>query len=135
MLPLCRVVQPAVYLAPTQSEAVAKLFILVIPDFILVIPDFILVIPDFILVIPDFILVIPDFILVIPDFILVIPDFILVIPDLILVIPDLILVIPAKAGIHTDSPQEPFCPVPPLALSSPRRQRSTVGAGFPPSRE
>ncbi|WOG28887.1 hypothetical protein [Endozoicomonas sp. 8E] len=57
--------------------------------------------------------VIPDFILVIPDFILVIPDFILVIPDFILVIPDFILVIPAKAGIHTDSPPEPYCPVPP----------------------
>ncbi|WOG28908.1 hypothetical protein [Endozoicomonas sp. 8E] len=50
-------------------------------------------------------------------------------------IPGFILVIPAKAGIHTDSPPEPYCPVPPLALSSPRRQRSTVGAGFPPSRE
>ncbi|WOG28886.1 hypothetical protein [Endozoicomonas sp. 8E] len=50
---------------------------------------------------------------VIPDFILVIPDFILVIPDFILVIPDFILVIPAKAGIHTDSPPEPYCPVPP----------------------
>ncbi|WOG27856.1 hypothetical protein [Endozoicomonas sp. 8E] len=70
-------------------------------------------IPGFILVIPGFILVIPDFILVIPDFILVIPDFILVIPDFILVIPDFILVIPAKAGIHTDSPPEPYCPVPP----------------------
>ncbi|WOG26327.1 hypothetical protein [Endozoicomonas sp. 8E] len=44
---------------------------------------------------------------------LVIPDFILVIPDFILVIPDFILVIPAKAGIHTDSPPEPSCPVPP----------------------
>ncbi|WOG25648.1 hypothetical protein [Endozoicomonas sp. 8E] len=31
-----------------------------------------------------------------------------------------------KAGIHTDSPPEPYCPVPPLALSSPRRQRSTL---------
>ncbi|WOG26941.1 hypothetical protein [Endozoicomonas sp. 8E] len=51
--------------------------------------------------------------LVIPDFILVIPDFILVIPDFILVIPDFILVIPAKAGIHTDSPPEPYCPAPP----------------------
>ncbi|WOG29231.1 hypothetical protein [Endozoicomonas sp. 8E] len=51
--------------------------------------------------------------LVIPDFILVIPGFILVIPDFILVIPGFILVIPAKAGIHTDSPPEPFCPVPP----------------------
>ncbi|WOG30266.1 hypothetical protein [Endozoicomonas sp. 8E] len=29
------------------------------------------------------------------------------------VIPGLILVIPAKAGIHTDSPPEPYCPVPP----------------------
>ncbi|WOG28890.1 hypothetical protein [Endozoicomonas sp. 8E] len=64
-------------------------------------------------VIPDFILVIPDFILVIPNFILVIPNFILVIPNFILVIPDFILVIPAKAGIHTDSPPEPYCPVPP----------------------
>ncbi|WOG29550.1 hypothetical protein [Endozoicomonas sp. 8E] len=47
---------------------------------------------------------------------------------LILVIPGFILVIPAKAGIHTDSPPEPYCPVlpwpchpregrdPPLAL-------------------
>ncbi|WP_448218026.1 hypothetical protein [Endozoicomonas sp. 2B-B] len=29
------------------------------------------------------------------------------------VIPGLIVVIPAKAGIHTDSPPEPYCPVPP----------------------
>ncbi|WOG28378.1 hypothetical protein [Endozoicomonas sp. 8E] len=29
------------------------------------------------------------------------------------VIPGFILVIPAKAGIHTDSPPEPYCPVPP----------------------
>ncbi|WOG30275.1 hypothetical protein [Endozoicomonas sp. 8E] len=36
-----------------------------------------------------------------------------VIPGLILVIPGFILVIPAKAGIHTDSPPEPYCPVPP----------------------
>ncbi|WP_422442045.1 MULTISPECIES: hypothetical protein [unclassified Endozoicomonas] len=36
-----------------------------------------------------------------------------VIPDFILAIPDFILVIPAKAGIHTDSPPEPSCPVPP----------------------
>ncbi|WP_422138732.1 hypothetical protein [Endozoicomonas sp. ALC020] len=28
-------------------------------------------------------------------------------------IPGFILVIPAKAGIHTDSPPEPYCPVPP----------------------
>ncbi|WOG27596.1 hypothetical protein [Endozoicomonas sp. 8E] len=46
------------------------------------------------------------------------------------VIPDFILVIPAKAGIHTDSPPEPYCSVtpwprhpregrdPPLALDS-----------------
>ncbi|WOG27700.1 hypothetical protein [Endozoicomonas sp. 8E] len=33
--------------------------------------------------------------------------------ELTLVIPDFILVIPAKAGIHTDSPPEPYCPVPP----------------------
>ncbi|WOG29577.1 hypothetical protein [Endozoicomonas sp. 8E] len=65
--------------------------------------------------------VIPDFILVIPDFILVIPDFILVIPDFILVIPDFILVIPAKAGIHTDSPPEPYCPVPPPGLVIPEK--------------
>ncbi|WP_422132706.1 hypothetical protein [Endozoicomonas sp. ALD040] len=52
-----------------------------------------------------------------------------------LVIHGFILVIPAKAGIHTDSPPEPYCPVPPLALSSPKRQRPNVGAGFPPSRE
>ncbi|WOG28836.1 hypothetical protein [Endozoicomonas sp. 8E] len=50
---------------------------------------------------------------VIPGFILVIPGFILVIPGFILVIPGFILVIPAKAGIHTDSPPEPYCPVPP----------------------
>ncbi|WP_422135544.1 hypothetical protein [Endozoicomonas sp. ALD040] len=36
-----------------------------------------------------------------------------VIPGFILVIPGFILVIPAKAGIHTDSPPEPHCPVPP----------------------
>ncbi|WOG28305.1 hypothetical protein [Endozoicomonas sp. 8E] len=58
-----------------------------------------------------------------------------VIPGIILVISGFILVIPAKAGIHTDSPPEPYYPVPPLALSSPRRQISIVGAGFPPSRE
>ncbi|WOG29134.1 hypothetical protein [Endozoicomonas sp. 8E] len=29
------------------------------------------------------------------------------------VIPGFILVIPAKAGIHTDSPPEPYCPMPP----------------------
>ncbi|WOG28234.1 hypothetical protein [Endozoicomonas sp. 8E] len=57
--------------------------------------------------------VIPGFILVIPAFILVIPAFILVIPAFILVIPAFILVIPAKAGIHNDSPPEPYCPVPP----------------------
>ncbi|WP_422492074.1 hypothetical protein [Endozoicomonas sp. ALD068] len=34
-----------------------------------------------------------------------------VIPGFILVIPGFILVIPAKAGIHTDSPPEPYCPV------------------------
>ncbi|WP_422442466.1 hypothetical protein [Endozoicomonas sp. ALB060] len=45
---------------------------------------------------------------VIPGFILVIPGFILVIPGFILVIPGFILVIPAKAGIHTDSPPEPY---------------------------
>ncbi|WP_422135984.1 hypothetical protein [Endozoicomonas sp. ALD040] len=67
---------------------------------------------------------------VISGFILVIPGFILVIPGFILVIPGFILVIPAKAGIHTDSPPEPYCPVspwpchpregrdPPLALDS-----------------
>ncbi|WP_422442468.1 hypothetical protein [Endozoicomonas sp. ALB060] len=38
----------------------------------------------------------------------VIPGFILVIPGFILVIPGFILVIPAKAGIHTDSPPEPY---------------------------
>ncbi|WP_422492187.1 hypothetical protein [Endozoicomonas sp. ALD068] len=42
----------------------------------------------------------------------IIPGFILVIPGFILVIPGFILVIPAKAGIHTDSPPEPYCPVP-----------------------
>ncbi|WOG28834.1 hypothetical protein [Endozoicomonas sp. 8E] len=36
-----------------------------------------------------------------------------VIPGFILVIPGFILVIPAKAGIHNDSPPEPYCPVPP----------------------
>ncbi|WOG29538.1 hypothetical protein [Endozoicomonas sp. 8E] len=50
---------------------------------------------------------------VIPGFTPVIPGFTPVIPDFILVIPDFILVIPAKAGIHTDSPPEPYCPVPP----------------------
>ncbi|WP_422442345.1 hypothetical protein [Endozoicomonas sp. ALB060] len=35
-----------------------------------------------------------------------------IIPGFILVIPGFILVIPAKAGIHTDSPPEPYCPVP-----------------------
>ncbi len=50
---------------------------------------------------------------VIPGFILVIPGFILVIPGCILVISGFILVIPAKAGIHTDSPPEPYCPVSP----------------------
>ncbi|WOG26907.1 hypothetical protein [Endozoicomonas sp. 8E] len=34
------------------------------------------------------------------------------------VIHGFILVIPAKAGIHTDSPPEPYCPAPSLALSS-----------------
>ncbi|WP_422137266.1 hypothetical protein [Endozoicomonas sp. ALC020] len=60
----------------------------------------------------------------------VIAGFSLVIPGFILVIPGFILVIPAKAGIHTDSPPEPYCPVspwpchpregrdPPLALDS-----------------
>ncbi|WOG25576.1 hypothetical protein [Endozoicomonas sp. 8E] len=43
----------------------------------------------------------------------VIPGFILVIRGFILVIRGFILVIPAKAGIHTDSPPEPYCPVPP----------------------
>ncbi|WP_422442533.1 hypothetical protein [Endozoicomonas sp. ALB060] len=33
--------------------------------------------------------------------------------ELTLVIPDFILVIPANAGIHTDSPPEPYYPVPP----------------------
>ncbi|WOG27705.1 hypothetical protein [Endozoicomonas sp. 8E] len=83
--------------------------------------------------IPDFTLVIPDFTLVIPGFTLVIPGFTLVILGFTLVILGFTLVIPAKAGIHTDSPPEPYCPVPPL--SSPRRQRSTVSAEFPPSRE
>ncbi|WOG26247.1 hypothetical protein [Endozoicomonas sp. 8E] len=39
-----------------------------------------------------------------------------VIPDFILVIPGFTLVIPAKAGIHTDSPPEPYCPVPPPVI-------------------
>ncbi|WP_422492073.1 hypothetical protein [Endozoicomonas sp. ALD068] len=43
----------------------------------------------------------------------VIPGFIPAIPGLIPVIPGLIPVIPAKAGIHTDSPPEPYCPEPP----------------------
>ncbi|WP_422473076.1 hypothetical protein [Endozoicomonas sp. ALB032] len=72
---------------------------------------------------------------VIPGFIFVIPGFILVIPGFILVISGFILVIPAKAGIHTDSPPEPYCPVSPWPCHPPRRQRSTIGAGFPPSRE
>ncbi|WOG29487.1 hypothetical protein [Endozoicomonas sp. 8E] len=37
------------------------------------------------------------------------------------VIPSFILVIPAKAGIHTDSPPEPYCPVPPLGLVIPEK--------------
>ncbi|WOG30276.1 hypothetical protein [Endozoicomonas sp. 8E] len=52
----------------------------------------------------------------------VIPGLILVIPGFILVIPGFILVIPAKAGIQTDSPPEPYCPVPPW-LCHPREGR------------
>ncbi|WP_422441918.1 MULTISPECIES: hypothetical protein [unclassified Endozoicomonas] len=63
-----------------------------------------------------------------------IPGFTPVIPGFTPVIPGFTPVIPAKAGIHTDSPPEPYCLVP-LASSFPRRQRFTVGAGFPPSRE
>ncbi|WOG25652.1 hypothetical protein [Endozoicomonas sp. 8E] len=43
----------------------------------------------------------------------VIPGFILVIPAKEAVAKLFILVIPAKAGIHTDSPPEPYCPMPP----------------------
>ncbi|WOG30272.1 hypothetical protein [Endozoicomonas sp. 8E] len=41
------------------------------------------------------------------------PDYLRGCHELTPVIPGLILVIPAKAGIHTDSPPEPYCPVPP----------------------
>ncbi|WP_422476235.1 hypothetical protein [Endozoicomonas sp. ALB032] len=56
------------------------------------------------------------------------------------IIPGFILVIPAKAGIHTDSPPEPYCPVPqwpchpregrysPLALDSRLRGNDDLGA-------
>ncbi len=56
------------------------------------------------------------------------------------VIPGFILVIPAKAGIHSDSPPEPYCPVPPwpchpregrdppLALDSRLRGNDDLGA-------
>ncbi len=84
----------------------------------------------------------------------VIPGFILVIPGFILVIPGFILVIPAKAGIHTDSPPEPYCPVPqwpchpregrysPLALDSRLRGNDDLRASeravgvlrYPPER-
>ncbi|WP_422492139.1 hypothetical protein [Endozoicomonas sp. ALD068] len=37
------------------------------------------------------------------------------------VIASFILVIPAKAGIHTDSPPEPYCPVPPTGLVIPEK--------------
>ncbi|WP_422135363.1 MULTISPECIES: hypothetical protein [unclassified Endozoicomonas] len=47
------------------------------------------------------------------------PVFTPVIPSFTPVIPSFTPVIPAKAGIQTDSPPEPYCPVPPLALSSP----------------
>ncbi len=55
-------------------------------------------------------------------------------------IPGFILVIPAKAGIHTDSPPEPYCPVPPwpchpregrdptLELDSRLRRNGDLGA-------
>ncbi len=42
----------------------------------------------------------------------IIPSFIPIIPSFIPVIPSFIPVIPAKAGIQTDSPPEPYCPVP-----------------------
>ncbi|WP_422138915.1 hypothetical protein [Endozoicomonas sp. ALC020] len=54
-----------------------------------------------------------------PVFTPVIPFFTPVIPSFTPVIPIFTPVIPAKAGIQTDSPPEPYCPVPPLALSSP----------------
>ncbi|WOG29366.1 hypothetical protein [Endozoicomonas sp. 8E] len=49
----------------------------------------------------------------------VIPGFIPVIPDFIPVIPGFTPVIPAKAGIHTDSPPELYCPVPPWPCDPP----------------
>ncbi|WP_422442486.1 hypothetical protein [Endozoicomonas sp. ALB060] len=48
-----------------------------------------------------------------PVFTPVIPSFTPVIPSFTPVIPIFTPVIPAKAGIQTDSPPEPYCPVPP----------------------
>ncbi|WP_422442382.1 hypothetical protein [Endozoicomonas sp. ALB060] len=58
----------------------------------------------------------------------------------ILVIPGFILVIPANSSFQRFILDlcllgDDILPGVPLALSSPRRQRSIVGAGFPPSRE
>ncbi|WP_422473353.1 hypothetical protein [Endozoicomonas sp. ALB032] len=54
-----------------------------------------------------------------------------VIPDFILVIPDFILVIPAKAGIHTDSPPEPYCPVTPWPCHPRLHSRHSREGGNP----
>ncbi|WP_422492177.1 hypothetical protein [Endozoicomonas sp. ALD068] len=48
-----------------------------------------------------------------PVFTPVIPIFTPVIPSFTPVIPSFTPVIPAKAGIQTDSPPEPYCPVTP----------------------
>ncbi|WP_422472393.1 hypothetical protein [Endozoicomonas sp. ALB032] len=55
----------------------------------------------------------PVFTPVIPIFTPVIPSFTPVIPSFTPVIPSFTPVIPAKAGIQTDSPPEPYCPVTP----------------------
>ncbi|WP_422135358.1 hypothetical protein [Endozoicomonas sp. ALD040] len=76
-------------------------------------PSFTSTIPSFTPVIPVFTPVIPVFTPVIPVFTPVIPVFTPVIPSFTPVIPSFTPVIPAKAGIQTDSPPEPYCPVPP----------------------
>ncbi|WP_422135360.1 hypothetical protein [Endozoicomonas sp. ALD040] len=62
---------------------------------------------------PVFTPVTPSFTPVIPSFTPVIPSFTPVIPIFTPVIPSFTPVIPAKAGIQTDSPPEPYCPVTP----------------------
>ncbi|WOG27629.1 hypothetical protein P6910_24285 [Endozoicomonas sp. 8E] len=89
-----------------------------IPGFTPVIRGFTPVIPGFTLVIPGFTPVIPSFTPVIPGFTPVIPGFTPVIPGFTPVIPGFTPVIPAKAGIHTDSPSEPYLPAPPWPCHS-----------------